>query len=500
MHAEAVWREAQAALLDHLQRRDAGHALQRLARSVAHLLDRPCGLFAHAQPAGAVPWLGGAGADEALLRGAGQCLPLIHAGHEVGELRVMPRADGGAPKAALAADISPLTDAAAALIATWLEQQGLAAPASLTLTRSALREAGVFVWEWDIPSDVLGDIDEGALMLGYAPHQIGHIQADWTALIHPDDREQVEAAYQAHVRGDSPLYRTVYRARAADGQWRWLEERGRIVERDANGQPLRMYGTQADASVEKALEQARRDQLAAEAASAAKTRLLSHMSHELRTPLNAVLGFAQLLEMGRQPPLSDGQRRQVGQIRHAGEHLLAMIGDLLDVSLIESGRMSMQPAPQVLAPLLSDAMALVQAQAQAAGITLHLAPPPDGATVHADRTRLTQVLINLLANAIQYNRPAGSVTLSAELAADANTWCIAVQDTGLGIAPERMRQLFQPFNRLGREHGPVPGAGLGLSLSLSLVQAMGGTLQARSDGQGSRFEVRLPALPPGPAS
>ncbi|GAA0760955.1 PAS domain-containing sensor histidine kinase [Ideonella azotifigens] len=497
MHAEAVWREAQAALLDHLQRRDAGHALQRLARSVAHLLDRPCGLLAHAQPAGTPPWLGGIQADAALLRGTGQRLPLRHAGHEVGELWLMPAPDGVPVEPGT---VAPLIDAAAALLATWLEQQNLAAPASLTLTRSALREAGAFVWEWDIRSDVLGDIDEGALMLGYAPHQIGNTQADWTALIHPDDIAQAEAAYQAHLRGDSPLYRTVYRAKAADGQWRWLEERGRIVERDANGQPLRMYGTQADASVEKALEQARRDQLAAEAASAAKTRLLSHMSHELRTPLNAVLGFAQLLEMGRQPPLSEGQRRQIGQIRQAGEHLLAMIGDLLDVSLIESGRMSMQPAPLALAPLLADALALVQAQAQAAGITLHLAPPPEDATVQADRTRLTQVLINLLANAIQYNRPAGSVTLSAELVSDANAWVIAVQDTGLGIAPDRMRQLFQPFNRLGREHGPVPGAGLGLSLSLSLVQAMGGTLQASSDAQGSRFEVRLPALPPGPAS
>ena len=487
--AEAVWAEAHAALLDQLQRGEPAHALQRLARSVGSLLSASCRIVSHLGGGAVQEFLGGsAPAAGPLLRWH---LQLSHVGRGVGEM-VLELPDHPFARDTLTERLQPLLTTAASLVAALLEQGGLAPPSSLSVVRAAMREAGTYVWEWDIVSDALGDIDEGALMLGYAPHQIGHTQADWNQLIHPDDADAVEAAYQAHANGGTEIYRTVYRARAADGQWRWIEERGRIVERDANGNPLRMYGTQTDATVQHELEQARRDQLAAEAANAAKTEFLSRVSHELRTPLNAVLGFTQLLEVDRSGnPLDESQQRRLALIRQAGEYLLSMIGDLLDLSLVESGRLQMQIEPVVLGPLAADCIDLVRGQAEAAGVCLQLDDLPDGLRVRADPMRLKQVLINLLTNGIKYNRPGGQVRLAARLGPEGRC-LVEVHDTGIGIPADQVEGLFQPFNRLGRESGKVQGSGLGLALSQALVTVMGGQLAvAASSAAGSCFVMRL---------
>ena len=366
----------------------------------------------------------------------------------------------------------------------------------MSLVRAAMRQGGTFVWEWDLETDSLGDIDEGALMLGYEPNAIGHTQADWDRLIHPDDKDSVEAAYQAHARGETETYRAVYRALAADSQWRWIEERGRVVERDAQGRPRRMFGTQTDATVQHALEQARQDRSTAEAANAAKTQFLSRVSHELRTPLNAVLGFAQLLEMDAAEPLGAVQRRRVNLIRQAGDYLLAMIGDLLDLSLVESGRLQLQAEPVPLAALVADCLDLLRSQASAAQITLATGDLPAGSAAQADAMRLKQVLINLLTNGIKYNRTGGRVEVSAR-GVEGGRVIIDIRDTGMGLPPAQMDKLFLPFQRLGRETGPIEGSGLGLALSRALVQAMGGQLTAHplpaGKGPGTVFRVTLPA-------
>lgn len=477
---------------------DAVHALQRLTCGMAQLLGSRCALVAQLPEAAPLQhWLGGAQADLSALQASGRAIPLDNAGQRVGSLWLESDHPAWADQAALDELLHPLLQTSAALLAAHLEGRGLVPPASLSLARAAMHEAGCFVWDWDIPSDVLSDIDEGAAMLGYLPNEVGNTQADWNALIHPDDLEPVEQAYLRHVRGESALYRVVYRARASDGSWRWLEERGRVIERDAAGQPIRMCGTQTDATLHHALEQAQRERLAAEAANAAKTQFLSRVSHELRTPLNAVLGFAQLLEMDQVHPLTRQQLRQVGLIREAGAHLLAMIGDLLDVSLMESGRLPVQAQPLPLAPLLAHCVALVQPQADAAGVMLTLGGCAARIAVQADATRLKQVLINLLNNAVKYNRPQGQVQVSVRECRDGGTAdeqmvAIEVHDTGLGLTAEQLERLFEPFNRLGRERGKVPGAGIGLALSQMLVEAMQGTLGATSDASGTRFLVRLP--------
>ncbi|WP_374675598.1 ATP-binding protein [Ideonella sp.] len=500
----AVWAEANAALLDLLRRADPAHTLRRLARAAVHLtgarhahidalsasLPVPGGRFSARHPlAGPTP--GDPARDEPTC-----CLPLLHLGDAVGawQLHLPP----GASPPQTAERLQPLLEVTAEALAHWLAQGGRAPRDSLSMVRAAMHEGGTFVWEWDLATDSLGDIDEGARMLGYASEAIGHTQADWDRLIHPEDAPAVEAAYQAHARGQAEGYHALYRARAADGSWRWIEERGRVVERDATGRPTRMFGTQTDATVQHQLSQARQQQAAAEAASAAKTRFLSRVSHELRTPLNAVLGFAQLLDSDPADPPSPGQRRRIALIRQAGDYLLAMIGDLLDLSLVEAARLPLQPVAVPVGPLLQDCLDLLRGQAATAGVVLVHAPVPSRWAVQADPMRLKQVLINLLTNAIKYNRPGGSVQLEVRLDGQAAPprCVIDIRDTGIGLPPERLDQLFQPFQRLGREGGPVPGSGIGLALSRALAEAMGGELGAMPwqgpEGSGTVFRLAMP--------
>lgn len=494
-----VWREAQAALLDQLRRHDPAHALRRATRSLALAAGRELAVLGGARPDDSAEgcWLGGATASLAALQAQGWSKPLDCTGERVGTVWFA-AGPSGEDRGMVLDLLAPLLETTAELLALWLEARGQRSPASLSLVQVAMREAGTYVWEWDLRTDVLGDIDEGALMLGYDPDVLGHTQADWDRIIHPDDAPGIEVAYQAHARGETPLYQARYRARAADGGWRWIEERGRVVERDADLNPVRMLGTQTDATLPQALEEARRDRVVALAANAAKTQFLSRVSHELRTPLHAVLSFAQLMATDPDHPLPPPQQRRLTHVQQAGEHLQALIDDLLDLSLVEAGRLHLQVAPVLLAEALTAVQALLQPQAEAAGITLEVAPVAPTARVRADARRLRQVLLNLVANAIKYNRPQGRVLLTAQ--PDAAGWTLAVADTGRGIAPERLSELFQPFNRLGHEHGPVAGVGLGLALSRMLVQAMGGDIRVDSvlagpDGQGggTTFRVTLAA-------
>ena len=494
---------AYAALLDHARRRDHAHALATLVRALASLIGAECWLWPQ-PPDGDLSMAPLHASPPAFRRAPAGCdLPedsvwaCTHSGATVGELRTPLPA--GLSRDEWGERIGPALDAAAALLAGLIEHAGHALPGSLALMRTAMHEAGTYVWEWDIATDTLGDIDEGERMLGYPLNTLGHTQADWDKVVHPDDQAAIAKAYGAHERGDAAMYRVVYRALAADGRWRWIEERGRIVEWDRRGKPRRMFGTQSDATLLRELEQAQRDRLAAEAANSAKTMFLSRISHELRTPLNAVLGFSQLLETDPALKALPAQRQQLQMIREAGEHLLAMIGDLLDLSLAEAAHLPIQLQNVPLAPLFDACAAWCRPQADSARVSLRIEDPDAGApltaakaVVRADPTRLRQVLTNLLSNAVKYNRPGGRVTLRAHAAGD--EWRIEVEDTGHGLSASERARLFQPFNRLGRENSGISGAGLGLALSQSLAQLMGGRITVQSvKGSGSTFGVALPA-------
>jgi PAS domain S-box-containing protein len=254
----------------------------------------------------------------------------------------------------------------------------------------------------------------------------------------------------------------------------------------------------ASVAAEQALIAARDE---AEAANRAKSEFLSRMSHELRTPLNAILGFAQLLLADRDEPPGAGQRQRLDALVRGGQHLLALISDVLDVARIEGGNLQLTLQPVNLARLVPDALALVQPMAQERGVVL--APPegllPGGPAVVADATRLRQVMLNLLSNAIKFNRDGGEVRLRVIAQPAAGCVRLEVADQGAGIPPDQLPRLFQAFERLDMD-GAVEGTGIGLALSRSLVALMHGSIGVESTpGQGSVFWLQLPAcsLPAG---
>jgi PAS domain S-box-containing protein len=232
---------------------------------------------------------------------------------------------------------------------------------------------------------------------------------------------------------------------------------------------------------------------AAESASAAKSDFLSSMSHELRTPLSAVIGFSQLLELDRERNLTEKQRDYVRYIITSGNHLLDLVSQVLDLAGIEAGRLKLSPERVVVRTVFEEVRHTMLPLAQKAGIALEARAPEGLADIHADALRLRQILLNLVSNAIKYNRAGGAVSLSA-LAVPGGRARLLVADTGMGIAPERQAELFMPFQRLGAELSGVEGTGIGLALSRKLVEAMDGSIGFSSErGTGSTFWVELPA-------
>ena len=235
---------------------------------------------------------------------------------------------------------------------------------------------------------------------------------------------------------------------------------------------------------------------AAEKANLAKSDFLSSMSHELRSPLNAILGFAQLMEACSPAPTA-AQAESITQILQAGWHLLKLINEVLDLAVVESGKVSLSPEPVSLAEVLAECQAMMEPQAQQRGISMTFPKLAGACFVQADRTRVKQVLINLLSNAIKYNRPQGKVEVLCA-AAGPDRLRISVQDTGAGLPPEKLAQLFQSFNRLGQEVRGEEGTGIGLVVSKRLVELMGGIIGVESIvGAGSMFwiELRLTTAP-----
>ncbi len=228
----------------------------------------------------------------------------------------------------------------------------------------------------------------------------------------------------------------------------------------------------------------------AEKASLAKSDFLSQMSHELRTPLNAVLGFAQVMESGSPLP-TPAQKRSLDQILKAGWYLLDLINEILDLALIESGKLSWSQESVSLTEVMLECRAMIEPQAQKRGIGMTFPHFDTSYFVIADRNRLKQVLINLLFNAVKYNKPRGRVVVECAPSAP-NSIRISVRDSGAGLAPEKLAQLFQPFNRLGNEAGVEEGTGIGLVVTKKLVELMGGVIGVDSVvDSGSVFWVEL---------
>jgi CheY-like chemotaxis protein len=228
----------------------------------------------------------------------------------------------------------------------------------------------------------------------------------------------------------------------------------------------------------------------AEKANLAKSDFLSSMSHELRTPLSAILGFAQLIESGSPPPTTS-QKRSVDQILQAGWYLLELINEILDLALIESGKPSLSLELVSLAEVMHECQAMIEPQAQKRGISVAFPQFEILYFVKADRTRVKQILINLLSNAIKYNKVGGTVVVDC-IASTPERIRICVKDTGEGLTPDKLTQLFQPFNRLGQEANVEEGTGIGLVVCKRLIELMGGVIGAESTvGKGSVFWIEM---------
>ena len=292
----------------------------------------------------------------------------------------------------------------------------------------------------------------------------------------------------------SATWRASARVRRADGDTAW-HEFSASPRRLANGVTL-WHGHVADVTQRRAMEQALADREAARQASQAKSEFLARVSHELRTPLNGILGFAHLLRSQDADNLRADQQRRLAIVQTAGQGLLHLINDVLDITSIEMGQLGLHTAALPLDAAVDAALAVVEPQAEAAGVQLARGAMAS-LVVQADARRLQQVLVNLLSNAIKYNHPGGRVDVracpDATAAPGAAQACIEVIDTGRGLTDAQQQQLFQPFNRLGAERDVADGTGLGLVISRQLVQLMQGSLSVHSvPGQGSCFRIVLP--------
>ena len=261
--------------------------------------------------------------------------------------------------------------------------------------------------------------------------------------------------------------------------------------RDAQGAIIGYLLIGTDNSVRKQVELELHNAMAvAEKANLAKTEFLSNMSHELRSPLNAILGFAQLMESDATPQTST-QKESTGQILQAGWYLLNLINEILDLAMVESGRLLLSLEPMSLGEVMLDCQTMIEPQAQKYSISMSFGQLAKSCFVLADRTRVKQILINLLSNAIKYNHAGGAVVVECS-ASSPERIRISVKDTGPGLSPDKLAQLFQPFNRLGQEAGGEEGTGIGLVMTKRLVELMGGVIGFKSSiGVGSVFWVEL---------
>ncbi len=348
----------------------------------------------------------------------------------------------------------------------------------------ALETGQLGFWDWDVPSGqaLLGG--SWAAQLGYDLSELDPHFRSWETRLHPDDAERATRALNDHLEGRTELYECAHRLRHKDGSWRWILTRGRVVERDAAGKPLRAIGTHSDITAFKEAEQR-------------KDEFLATLAHELRNPLAPICNGLAVLHRSQSPATVE---RMITVMDRQLGHLVALVDDLLDVSRVSRGNIPLRKERVPLGEVVDAAIEACRPSVDAKSHTLEVVLAEEPLVVHGDRIRLVQILSNLLMNAVKYSEPAGRITVVVER--DGNMAVLRVQDEGVGIPPELLPTIWDMFTQvrdtLDKSQG---GLGIGLTLVRRLVTMHGGTVTAASDGpgRGSTFTVRLPLLASQPA-
>jgi PAS domain S-box-containing protein len=348
-------------------------------------------------------------------------------------------------------------------------------------------------WEFDLVTDTLTWSTETYRLFGLDPAAFRPSFPAFLDLVHPDDRQRLSELWATSVASGAP-YRMEHRVRRADGTEVWMEERAEL-ELDEVGIAIRARGTVQDVTDRHLAREAERlaqQRDAADAANRAKSAFLAAMSHEIRTPMNAILGYQQLLEL--ESGLTTRQRGHVDAIGRSAQHLLAIIEDVLDMSKIEAERMVLRPAPCEVHDLVETAVSLFRLRCADKGIGLSIhTDQPRPLNVVADGGRLRQIVVNLVSNAVKFTST-GSVAVHWTCV-ESDGRCrllVDVVDTGRGIAPDALPQLFERFAQFEPETDTEPGTGLGLPISRGLARLMGGDITVTSTlGQGSTFHAEV---------
>jgi PAS domain S-box-containing protein len=389
----------------------------------------------------------------------------------------------------------------------------------------ALKGSNDGIWDWNLNTDEIFYSTRWKEMLGYEDHEIASNHNEWECRVHPDDREWVMQALADHLDKTTPYYVVEYRLRCKDGSYKWILDRGQALW-DEQGKPVRVVGSHTDIcdrkQAEVALQQAKEE---AEAANRAKSEFLANMSHELRTPLNAILGFSQLMNRNNSN-LNPEQLENLSIITRSGEHLLTLINQVLDLSKIEAGRITVNEQNFDLYRLLDDLEDMFRLRADDKRLQLLFERSPDVPQyVRTDEVKLRQVLINLLNNALKFTESGGvsvrvvkklnverlKVECTQELnvgrlkVEDSQQFCnlqpanlqplilaFEVEDTGIGITPEELDTIFEAFVQSKSGKASHEGTGLGLAITRQFVKLMGGEITVSSQqGYGSIFKFDI---------
>ena len=359
----------------------------------------------------------------------------------------------------------------------------------------ALEGSQISIWETDLRTNRVWIDAAWAALLGLPPTTTHANAADLLKFVHPDDLASLAAAEKRVLEGEIAAYTVEYRVKAADGEWKWILSRGRVIKRGANGQPVRISGTNTDITERKRVEDRLRNAVdAAHSASRAKDEFLATVSHELRTPLHVIIGFTDIvLNVAGLPAEA---HKYLERVRNSARILRRHVEELLEISRLDYGKISLAAAPFDLESCIREAIEMhgAKAKAKELELTLHYARAAPRALI-GDAPRLRQVLSNLVDNAIRFT-DAGHVLVEVSGGAsgpETAAFRIAVEDTGIGVPEAQRARIFEKFAQAdGSFSRKYSGLGVGLTLSRQIVDLMGGSLELeKSSAGGSRFTIAL---------